>query len=78
MWGAEEATQVILINGQSFLVRRNLWEFLVRIQRADVKYRVPIWIDAICIDQNDVLERNHQVSLMGLIYSEACNIMARA
>jgi hypothetical protein len=71
MWGTEEATQVILINGQSFLVRRNLWEFLVRIQRADVKYRVPIWIDAICIDQNDVLERNHQVSLMGLIYSNA-------
>jgi len=30
-----------------------------------------LWIDAICIDQIDVLERNHQVALMGQIYSKA-------
>ncbi|KAF7528204.1 hypothetical protein G7054_g10234 [Neopestalotiopsis clavispora] len=30
-----------------------------------------IWIDAICINQDDLTEREHQVSLMGSIYSLA-------
>ncbi|KAI3400801.1 hypothetical protein diail_2010 [Diaporthe ilicicola] len=32
------------------------------------------WIDAICIDQNNVNERNHQVGLMKQIYSMASNV----
>jgi hypothetical protein len=32
MWGTENAAQEILINGESFLVRKNLWDFLVRMQ----------------------------------------------
>jgi Heterokaryon incompatibility protein (HET) len=31
----------------------------------------PIWIDAICIDQSNKRERNHQVGLMSRIYSSA-------
>ncbi|KAL2063514.1 hypothetical protein VTL71DRAFT_5319 [Oculimacula yallundae] len=30
-----------------------------------------LWIDALCINQNDVDERNHQVTQMGEIYSHA-------
>ena len=30
-----------------------------------------LWIDAICIDQSNVEERNHQVPLMKTIYSNA-------
>ncbi len=33
-----------------------------------------IWIDQICIDQENVSERNHQVGLMAMIYSH-CNIV---
>jgi hypothetical protein len=33
-----------------------------------------LWIDAICINQNDVAERNAQVALMDRIYSEAKNV----
>jgi hypothetical protein len=29
------------------------------------------WADAICINQDDILERNHQVNLMSKIYSQA-------
>ncbi|KAL2277951.1 hypothetical protein FJTKL_15079 [Diaporthe vaccinii] len=32
------------------------------------------WIDAICIDQDNVRERNHQVGLMKQIYSMASNV----
>jgi hypothetical protein len=37
-------------------------------QRAD---RGWIWIDQLCIDQHSVLEKNHQVSMMGDIYLKA-------
>ena len=32
------------------------------------------WIDAICIDQSDVTEQNHQVQMMGSIYSKAQSV----
>ena len=34
-----------------------------------------IWIDAICIDQNNVLERNHQVRNMVRIYAQAEHVL---
>jgi hypothetical protein len=71
MWGTDSATKEILINSKCFLVRQNLWDFLVRMQQAEMRYRVPLWIDAICIDQSEITERNHQVSLMGEIYTNA-------
>ncbi|PVH82258.1 HET-domain-containing protein, partial [Cadophora sp. DSE1049] len=33
------------------------------------------WIDAICINQNDVDEKNHQIRLMGEIYSLAKKLL---
>lgn len=35
-----------------------------------------IWIDSICIDQENIAERNHQVSLMKDIYSKASVVVA--
>lgn len=34
------------------------------------------WVDAICINQNDVHERGHQVNLMAHIYSDASCVIA--
>ncbi|CAN9172511.1 unnamed protein product [Alternaria alternata] len=34
-----------------------------------------LWIDAICIDQSQVEERNHQVAMMGKIYSRAQKVL---
>ncbi|KAF2658000.1 hypothetical protein K491DRAFT_690554 [Lophiostoma macrostomum CBS 122681] len=33
------------------------------------------WVDGLCIEQTDQHERNHQVSLMGLIYRNATRVM---
>jgi hypothetical protein len=30
-----------------------------------------LWIDALCIDQESIVERQHQVRQMGLIFSAA-------
>jgi hypothetical protein len=45
-------------------------EASLRYLRHESQVRI-LWIDAICIDQSNVEERNHQVSLMKAIYSNA-------
>lgn len=36
----------------------------------------PVWIDVICIDQQSVSKRNHQVRVMGSIYRRAISVIA--
>lgn len=52
-------------------VRRNLFEFLVRASATEEYRRPRWWIDALCIDQVRVDERNHQVQQMDSIYADA-------
>lgn len=33
------------------------------------------WIDALCVDQDNVSERSHQVNVMGQIYTAACQVL---
>jgi Heterokaryon incompatibility protein (HET) len=40
----------------------------------DRKHRRFFWVDAICINQPNALEKNHQVPLMAKIYHEARNV----
>jgi hypothetical protein len=68
-WGETIADHTIEINGTPFLVRKNLWNFLDRARKDN--FEEYLWIDALCIDQTKVGERNHQVALMGEIYSPA-------
>jgi hypothetical protein len=35
-----------------------------------------IWVDAICIDQRNTPERNHQVKIMATIYTNASQVLA--
>lgn len=67
-WGDEEAGDPILLDEKRFLVTSNLHAALSQLQ--ETKYRV-LWIDAICIDQTNIAEKNFQVGLMGRIYSSA-------
>jgi hypothetical protein len=75
-WGQPEPNQLVLINENRFNVQPNLFEFLkvVRADTARTFHRY--WIDALCIDQNNNAERNHQVMQMGRIYSEAEVVVA--
>lgn len=66
----------ILINGRVFWVRDNLWNFLSVAASESRHHSFDLWIDAICIDQDNVLERNHQVRYMGKIYKSAVGIIA--
>jgi hypothetical protein len=72
-WGTAPASETISINNQPFLVRSNLFDFLKQIREADPD--VALWIDAICINQNDVVERSEQVQNMDLIYVYAARVI---
>jgi Heterokaryon incompatibility protein (HET) len=74
VWGNDDRTLKILMNGQSYLVTPQLWQFLLlAVERVPDK---SLWIDAICIDQNNVPEKQTQLPLMGLIFSKAQKLIA--
>ncbi|RGP78862.1 hypothetical protein FLONG3_3061 [Fusarium longipes] len=66
-WGDDEATKTILVNGCAFAIRPNLFSALESLRNNDDSRTV--WIDAICINQQDEQERNNQVLQMNNIYS---------
>ncbi|KAF4960811.1 hypothetical protein FSARC_10363 [Fusarium sarcochroum] len=68
-WGGQTPSEKFSCNGQSLLVTRNLHAALRRFRNVDSV--VTVWADAICINQQDVDEKNQQVPLMGKIFSQA-------
>jgi hypothetical protein len=68
-WGIKDPQNDILLNDKTFPVRRNLRDALLQLRKLDDE-RV-LWIDAICINQDDIPERNQQVRNMPHIYSRA-------
>lgn len=73
MWGAQEATSTIFLGGKPFAIRLNLSAALEAL-RSSGRLR-KIWIDAICINQTDVAERNAQVSIMSRVYQQAGTVL---
>ena len=73
-WGRRiNHDQPIYVNGNPYLIRKNLYDALIRIRRSE--WGRPLWIDALCIDQNNISERNEQVKLMGRIYRQAWDVL---
>lgn len=73
VWGSPSEARCITVNNEPFLVRRNLWNCLYITRKR--QFRDRLWIDAICIDQTCIPERNHQVSVMGDIYRSATRVI---
>ncbi|KAE9379554.1 HET-domain-containing protein, partial [Stipitochalara longipes BDJ] len=73
VWGETNASEPIQLHGQEVTVRQNLLDAL-RHLRCDRERT--LWVDAICIDQENVLERNHQVGQMGFIYGFASRVIS--
>ncbi len=75
-WGTDEASDTITLNGCPFMVRRNLHDALVFLRsRHDGNALELFWIDAVCINQDDVAERNRQVRIMDQIYFRARTVL---
>ncbi|VUC25526.1 unnamed protein product [Clonostachys rosea] len=68
-WGDPQDTEQITVHGTPFPVTRNLLAALKQFHQQ--KLQSWLWIDAICIDMSNALERHQQVSSMRAIYSQA-------
>ncbi|KAH7391406.1 heterokaryon incompatibility protein-domain-containing protein, partial [Cadophora sp. MPI-SDFR-AT-0126] len=53
----------------------NLSRALKHLRRVDEPDGRVLWIDALCVNQKDTNERNHQVTQMGEIYSQAESVI---
>jgi hypothetical protein len=73
VWGPHVSEIEVLCNGQPLPIQPGLANALSRLRLQQVT-RI-VWADAICINQNDTEERNHQVSLMGSIYPSATRVI---
>ncbi|KAF2814788.1 heterokaryon incompatibility, partial [Mytilinidion resinicola] len=71
-WGVPGSLQEIELNGVAHSIQANLFDFLQQLRLADAT--VTLWVDALCISQNDNSEKSIQVPLMGLIYSNAKSV----
>jgi hypothetical protein len=77
-WGSPANPRTVLIKDiqstnleeRSCTVGQSLYDFL-NAARGHAGLGDTFWIDALCIDQNNGPERNHQVTQMGNIYSQA-------
>lgn len=69
--GGEKNT--IKVDDTDFVVGRNLYYALLELRNTEVNRK--LWIDAICIDQENIEERNNQVDMMESIYREAAGVL---
>lgn len=79
VWGDSRLRGDIILNGVPVTVTSNL-ETALRHLRSHPKHHVdttaiPLWVDAVCINQEDFDERNEQVRMMKDIYSLADRVV---
>ncbi|KAH7082833.1 heterokaryon incompatibility protein-domain-containing protein [Paraphoma chrysanthemicola] len=76
VWGKYEAqSPSIELDGNNFTVTPNLYSALRHIREPVGKDCMNLWVDAVCINQNDLDERNAQVSMMRDIYASAARVI---
>ncbi|KAM0810058.1 putative Heterokaryon incompatibility domain-containing protein [Seiridium cardinale] len=80
VWGTSSEMYYILANEIKVKVTSNLYCALKYFRKYDMlrseDNRLPLWVDALCINQNDTQERNHQVAHMGDIYRHAKPVLS--
>lgn len=71
VWGDSSLVEPIRCNGRTIHTTRSLYIALQYLRQSDTA--VNIWVDQICINQDDLEEKTRQVILMGKIYQRAWN-----
>ncbi|CAG8977934.1 hypothetical protein HYALB_00001814 [Hymenoscyphus albidus] len=72
-WGATSEKESIRINGHLISITKNLFEALKVLWQRNISV---LWIDAICINQNDAVEKSQQVQRMAEVYRNASQTVA--
>jgi hypothetical protein len=72
-WGLIGKGMRIWIDGSPCKVSSSLFNALVHLRQPGRD--IVLWVDALCINQKDLGERNHQVELMGKIFLQASEVV---
>ncbi|EFQ92328.1 hypothetical protein P3342_004475 [Pyrenophora teres f. teres] len=77
-WDDEAAPKgLVSLSGCPIATGQALCDFFDHIQASDIEtLDLWLWIDQLCIDQANVLEKNHQIPLMSAIYSRCHYVIA--
>jgi Heterokaryon incompatibility protein (HET) len=75
-WGDAVGSSPILVNSDTVTVTRNLRHALLHLRPecGEEVGDLVMWIDAICINQDDISERNTQIANMRAIYQHAASV----
>ncbi|KAG4413789.1 hypothetical protein IFR04_013061 [Cadophora malorum] len=73
-WGDESNPWYLICSGRRLRVHRNIYDLLLELSQ--VRCNDWLWIDAICINQGNRDEKNHQIPMMKDIYSQADLVLA--
>ncbi|KAF2818710.1 HET-domain-containing protein, partial [Ophiobolus disseminans] len=73
VWGDATQTRLISCDAKKLKITFNLDEALQAIRHPERE--TLLWVDAICINQKSVEERNHQVKLMSKIYNSTRRVL---
>ena len=68
-WGDPSKPRRVVCDGKAIPVTENLFTALRNLRWPDEERA--IWVDGLCINQTSNVEKNHQLPLMGRVYSEA-------
>ena len=76
-WGGDSNMKEVLVDGRLMHLRENLWSFLNHCATTSLatKHHHNLWIDAICINQENDAEKGYQVKQMRKIYTQARSVI---
>jgi hypothetical protein len=75
VWGSSDTDKSIVCNGQCLSVTQSVHDVLSAFQSINTLKWTPLWIDAICINQNDDAEKEREVAHMDVIYRQAKRVL---
>jgi len=77
VWGKDGRSEVLTLKDGKFLsITKLLQDALPFVERECQRFSTRyLWVDQICIDQDDRNERSHQVKLMGQIYTSCFRVL---
>jgi hypothetical protein len=73
-WGGKSSDDPMLhVNGHTLQIRTSLWQALEALTTCGITIR--LWVDQICINQENKAEQEQQVRLMSRIYAQARRVV---
>lgn len=75
VWGNPRSSEKIRLHGAEIPVTENLYHILRTLCAQEQGQTPALWVDALCINQNDLSEKSYQVALSGSIFQAAQEVV---